>query len=103
MGGQIIPIVTNNQFLLWLKIDANMKLYSDASVLRITYEGLTDFQSLMDFYRDSIESLFKASINNIDAILYDVPNGIASKNAVPGMNISTISVLRLIVATNDVN
>ena len=80
-----------------------MKLYSDASVLRITYEGLTYFQSLMDFYCDSIESLFKDSINNIDAILYDVPNGIAAENTVPGMNLSTISVLRLVVATNDVN
>ena len=42
-------IVTINQYHLWLKGAANMKLSSDAFVLRITYEGLTNFQSFMDF------------------------------------------------------
>ena len=37
----IMPIVTNNQYRVWLKSAANMKLSSDASVLNITYEGLT--------------------------------------------------------------
>ena len=39
-----MPIVTNNQYRLWLKITVNMKLSSNASVLSITYEGLTKFQ-----------------------------------------------------------
>ena len=97
-----MPIVTNNQFHLWLKSAVNMKLSYDASVLRITYEGLTNFRSFMDFYRDSIESLSKYWSNNIYAIVADVPNGIASKKAVPGTNISTISIRSLDISTNDV-
>ena len=54
-----------------------MKLSSDASVLRITYEDLTNFQSLMDFERDSIKSISKACNKDIDRNIADVPNGIA--------------------------
>ena len=43
-----------------------MKLSSDVSVLSITYEGLTNFQSFMGFDRDSIESIYKAYIKDID-------------------------------------
>ena len=32
-----MPKVTNNQYHLWLKSNANMKLSFDASVLIITY------------------------------------------------------------------
>ena len=81
----------------------NMKPSSDASVLRITYEGLTKFESFMYFDRNSIESLSKAWTKNIDSIVADVPNGISEKNAVPGTNISTIWIRRLVVATNSVN
>ena len=49
-----MPIVTNNQFLSWLKSAANIKFSFDASVFRINYEGLTKFQSLMEFDRNSI-------------------------------------------------
>ena len=79
-----------------------MKLSSDASMLRITYEGITKFQSFMYFDRDSIESLSKACSKDIDAIVADAPNGIAAQNAVSGTNISTISNRRLFVATHDV-
>ena len=48
-----MPIVTNNQYYSWLKSAANMKLSSNASVLKIAYAGLTDFQSFMDFNSDS--------------------------------------------------
>ena len=47
-----MPTVTNNQFHFWLKSATNMKLSYDASVLRITYEGLTNFQTFIDFYCD---------------------------------------------------
>ena len=50
-----MPIVTNNQYRLWLKSTVNMKLSSDASVLSITYEVLKSFQYFMDFNHDSIE------------------------------------------------
>ena len=55
----------------------------------------------MDFDCDSIESLLKACIKNIVRIVADVPNGISAKNAVPGTNINTISIRRLVVDTND--
>ena len=97
-----MPPVTNAQFRSWLKSAANMKLSSDASVLRITHEGLTNFESFMDFDRDSIESLSKACSKSIDAIQADQANGIAAENAVPGTNISTISIRRLVVAAQAV-
>ena len=50
----------NNQYRVWLKSSANMKLSYDASVLNITYEGLTNFQYFMEFDCDSIESLSKS-------------------------------------------
>ena len=80
-----------------------MKLSSNALVLRITYEGLTNLQSFMDFDRDSIKSLSKACSKNIDRIVADIPNGISAENAVPGINDSMISIRRLVVATNAVN
>ena len=85
-----MPIVTNNQHRSWLKRAANMKLSSDASVLRITYEGLTHFQFFMDFDCNIIE------------ITADVPNMISAKKSVPGTNIRMISICRLVVATNAV-
>ena len=97
-----MPIGTNNQVCSSLKSAANMKLFSGTSVIRIIYEGLKHFQSFMHFNHDSIESISKSCSKNIDAIVADVPNGIASKNAVQAMNISTISIRCLVVATNSV-
>ena len=97
-----MPIVTNNKYHPWLKSAANIKLSSNAFMLKITYEGPTNFQSFMNFDHNSIESLLKACSKNIDAIFSDVPNGIAAKNAVPGKNITTISIRQLFVATNSV-
>ena len=79
-----------------------MKISSNASVPRITYEGPTNFQSFIDFDCDSIKSLSKTCSKNIDAIVADLPNGIATENAAPGTNINTISIYRLVVARNDV-
>ena len=60
-----------------------MKLSSDASMLRITYENLTNFRYFVEFDRDSIQSLSKTCNKNIDRIFSDVPNGIAAKNLRP--------------------
>ena len=49
-----IPIVMKNQYHLWMKCAANMELSFDASVMRFTHEGLTNFQSFMHFDCDSI-------------------------------------------------
>ena len=79
-----MAIMTNNQYELWLKSTENMRLLSDASVLSITYEGLTNFQYFMDFNHNSIKSLLIACIKEIDSIVSDVPNWIFSTKSCPG-------------------
>ena len=88
------------EFKAWLKASTNMKLSSDASVLRLTKEGITNFESLTDFDKKSIENLPKTCKENIKAITTDAPNGITAERAVPGANLSSISVRRLITAVN---
>ncbi len=75
-----------------------MKLLSNAAVTRITYEGVTDFRSLLDFDRESIEALAKACSKAIDAIAADNQLGITAEPAVNAANISSISIRRLVVA-----
>ena len=77
-----------------------MKLSSDASVLRLTKEGITNFESLTDFDKKSLERLPATISKAIDAIAADGPNNINAEAAVPGANLSSISVRRLIVAMN---
>jgi len=93
-----MPPVTNGQFRSWLKGSNNMKMSSDASVVRVTYEGITNYLSLLDFDRDSIESLSKACSRPIAAIAEDLPSLIAAEPQVPAANISTISIRRLVIA-----
>lgn len=93
-----MPPVVTIAFKAWLKANVNMKLASDAAVLRMTYEGVTDFSSLLDFDRESIEALSKACSKTIPAVAEDIANGIAAENEIPGANISSISIRRLVVA-----
>ena len=93
------PTATN-AFRSWLKSGPNMKLSSDAAVTRILYEGITTFDSLNDFDEKSIQDLPGICKETIPAITADPANGIAAENEVPGANISSISVRRLIVAAN---
>ena len=93
-----MPPAVTVAFKAWLKANVNMKLASDAAVLRMTHEGVTDFASLLDFDRDSIEALSKACSKTIPAVTEDAANGIAAENEVPGANISSISIRRLVVA-----
>ncbi len=73
---------------------------SDASVLCLTKEGITNFESLTDFNKKSMERLPATIKEPIDAIVADPQNNIAAENAVPGATLSSISVHRLIVAMN---
>ena len=91
---------TSATFRTWLKGNPNMKLSSDASVLRLTHEGITTLDSLTDFDDKAIKLLPKVCKDGIDAIVADAPNGIAAEPAVNGANISSISVQRLIVAAD---
>ena len=93
-----MPPTVTNAFRSWLKSNPNMKLSSDAAVTWITYEGITTYDSLLDFDKSSVESLPRTCKETIPAIAEDIANGIAAEAEVPGANISSISVRRLIVA-----
>ena len=77
-----------------------MKLSSNAAVLRLTKEGITNFESLTDFDKKSMERLPATCKETIAQIARDRANNIPAENEVPGANISSISVRRLIVAMN---
>ena len=55
-----------------------MKQSYNSSVLSITHEDLTNFQSLMESNHDSIESLSKVCSKDIDGVIDDLPNEIAA-------------------------
>ena len=95
------PTVTAG-FKSWLKSNVNIKLASNAAVLRLTHEGVTDFGTLLDFDRDNIEALSKPCSKTIPAVLADPANGIAVEVEVPGANVSSISIRRLVVALHAV-
>ena len=93
-------VATTASFRAWLKGGLHMKLSSDAAVTRITHEGITDFDSLVDFDDAAIKNLPRICKENIPAIAEDQANNIAAEAAVNGANISSISVQRLMVAAN---
>lgn len=76
-----------------------MKLSSDASVLRVTHEGITNYDSLRDFDKESLLNLPKVCRQTIAAIPDDPANNITAEPEVPGANVSSISIQRLIVAS----
>ena len=92
--------VTTQTFKAWLKSANNIKLSSDAAVLRVTHEGITNFVSLSDFDKTSIENLPRVCKNSIPAIEADPSNSISAETYVAGANVSLISVRRLITAVN---
>ena len=95
-----MPLQVAAAFKAWLKQGTNMKLSSNSAVTRITHEGITNFESLMDFDKDSIELLPRACSRAIPAVEADADNNVQAEEAVPAGNISTISVHRLKVAAD---
>jgi len=91
-------VIISAAFKSWLKASTNMKLSSDASVNRVTLEGITDFNSLVDFDKQTIQYLPKVCKETIAAIIADPANNITAEVEVPGANVSSISVQRLLVA-----
>ena len=87
-------------FEAWLKAGDNMKLSSNRTVARLVAEGITDFDSLVDFDKKSIQYLPKTVRETIPRVTADVPAGIEAQAAIPGVVLSTISVRRLITAVN---
>jgi hypothetical protein len=93
-----MPPAVTIAFKSWLKGNTGMKLSSDASVNRITYEGITNYDSLLDLDTKSIQSLASICKESIPLIEADAVAGIEAENAVPGANINTITTRRLIIA-----
>ena len=93
-------VTTSATFRSWLKASTNMKLISNVSVLRVTHEGITSYDILVDFDKAAIKNLPRLCKGSIDAITADVANNVQGEAAVPGANVSSISVQRLIVSAN---
>jgi len=92
-----MPPAVTASFKIWLKGNTNMKLSSDAAVLRITYEGITNFKSLDDFDKKSINSLPLICKGKIPEIVKDVAAGLTADPEILGANVSSISVRMFIV------
>ena len=95
-----MPPTATAAFRSWLKANTGMTLTYDLSVTRILYEGITTYDSLLDFDTNSIQSLPAMCKGAIPAIEADDDACIAAEAAVPGANISTISTRHLIIAVN---
>jgi len=99
-----MPPVSNQQFRLYLKQSSNIKLSSDVTVLRILYEGITNWDSLADFDESSMKAMAKNCKEMIPAITADIAAGIpADEPAIPGTVVSsTQSIVHLVIAYNSV-
>ena len=93
-------VVGTAEFKAWLKGGNQMKLSSDAAVVRVLHEGLTSYDSLADFDTATIQALPKVCREAIPAVVADVQAGITAENAVVGANVNSVSVQRLIVAAH---
>ena len=93
-------VATSPTFRSWIKASTNMKLRSGASVLRVTHEGITLYDTLVDFDKAVINNLPRICKGSINAIAADIENNVQAEAAVPGANVSSISFQRLMVATN---
>jgi len=89
---------TKTTFRNWIKEGRNIKLSTDSAILCLIHEGITDFNSLLDFDRDSIEALPRACSKSIDAVAVDVANSVISEPAVYRANINSLAVRRIFVA-----
>ena len=68
--------VPTADFKNWLKTSDNMKLSSNAAVLRLTKEGITNFEFLTDFDKKSMERLPATCKETIAQITRDRANNI---------------------------
>jgi hypothetical protein len=69
-----------------------------AVVLRVAHEGLTAFESLLDFDEKSIKALQTACKEKVPAIAADPDNGIVEQPEIPGVSVPSKCILRLIEA-----
>ena len=75
-------VTTSAIFRSWLKASNNMKLRSDASVIRVFHECITSYDTLVDFDKAAIKNLPRVCKGSIDAITADIPNNFQADAAV---------------------
>ena len=92
-----MPTDNNAEFRTCLKSNNTIKLSSDASIVHITYESITNFVFLSDFDTKTIESLPTNCKEKIPDITDDPAAGITDETVVLTSNISSIAIFRLIV------
>ena len=93
-------VTTSATFRSWFRASTNMKLSSYASVLRVTHEGITLYDTLLDVDKADIKNLPRVCKVSIDVIAADMENNVQAEDTVPGSNVSSISVQRIIVSAN---
>ena len=80
-------VTTSATFCSWLKSSTNMKLISDASVRRVTHEGITSYDTLVELYKAATKNLPRVCNKSIDAIAADIANNVQAEAAVLGANV----------------
>jgi len=85
-------------FRSWRKASTNMKLSIYASINRLNREGIADFNSLIEFDKDTILYLPKVLKEPIAAISANPVNNITATAEVLCANVSSITIQRLLVA-----
>ena len=76
----------------WPKSSPNMKLSSNAAFIQIAHEGITSFDSLLDFDKKSILSLPTICKESIPAIPAESSFGIELQSQVSEANIIAIAI-----------
>ena len=79
-----------------------MKLNSKTAVSRVLSEGITDFDSLSDFDKESLKALSKNCTQDIPKVIADPEAGIEAEPVVKETCISTVSSIYLLTACNAV-
>ena len=90
--------MADETFLDWLKGPNGIKLNTDVATKRIVAEGFVSFDSFLDCDVKSIQALPGVCKADIPAIAADDRLGIEAHRRIPGANVNTVSVQRMIVA-----
>ena len=84
----------------WLKQGTNISLSTDTAVVRIRYEGLTDYDSLTDYDKKSILALQTACQQTIPPIPGANAGDPPLRAQIPGVHVPMRSLLRLTTAVH---
>ena len=90
-------MVTFNQYL---KQNTCIGMQTNVITTRVNHEGLSTFESLLDFDEKSIKALQTACKEAVPAIMADPANNIAAQAAIPGVSIPSKYILRLTEAVH---